>query len=282
MFISQLYSLSKKFRWFRWRNTSSDPEASLLRTGGGYPLANKGPNSQSHGLSSSHTRTWELDHKEGWTPKNWCFPIWCWRRRLRVPWTTKRSNQPILKEINPEYSLEGVMLKLKLQHFGHLMRRADSSEKNSDAGEDWRQEEKGTTEDQMVGWHHWYNGHGFEQALGDGEGDREAWHAAVHGMAKSRTWLSDCKTKILAFFLLSLSACAFFHSQTECNLTDSSWIPPKHLSQCLIQSRHSVHACRMAAQKENSSCNVWDALQKGRKSGHREEEQGQGNSWDER
>ena len=129
--------------------------------------------------------------------------------------------------------------------------------KDPDARKVWRQEEKGTTENKMVGWHHWLNGHGFEQALGDGE-DREAWcaAAAVHGVAKSRTWLSEWKTKILAFFLLSLSACAFFHYQTECNLTDSSWTPPKHLLQCLTQSRHSINACRMAAQKENSGCNV--------------------------
>ena len=70
---------------------------------------------------------WELDHKEGWTPKNWCF-FWtvCWRRLLRVPWTARRSNQPILKKISPEYSWEGLMLKLKLRYFSHLMRRTDS------------------------------------------------------------------------------------------------------------------------------------------------------------
>ena len=72
---------------------------------------------------------------------------------MRVPWTTRRSNQSILKEISPEYSLEGLMLKLKLQYFGHLMRRVDSLE-DSDAGRDWGQEEKGTTEDEMAGWHH--------------------------------------------------------------------------------------------------------------------------------
>ena len=81
------------------------------------------------------------------------FELWCWRRLLRVPWTTRRSNQSILKEISPECSLEGMMLKLKLQYFGHLMRRADSLEK-TDAGRDFRQEEKGTTEDEMAGWHH--------------------------------------------------------------------------------------------------------------------------------
>ena len=81
---------------------------------------------------------------------------------MRVPWTARRSNQSILKEISPEISLEGMMLKLKLQYFGHLMQRADSLEKDSDAGRDWGQKEKGTTEDEMAGWHHQLDGHEFE------------------------------------------------------------------------------------------------------------------------
>ena len=81
------------------------------------------------------------------------FEQWCWRRLKGVPWTARRSNQCILKEISPGCSLEGLMLKLKLQYFGHLMRRADSLEKDPDAGRDWGQEEKGTTEDEMAGWH---------------------------------------------------------------------------------------------------------------------------------
>ena len=76
---------------------------------------------------------------------------------MRVPWTARRSNQSILKEINPRISLEGMMLKLKLQYFGHLMRRVDSLEK-TDGGRDWGQEEKGTTEDEMAGWHHGLDG----------------------------------------------------------------------------------------------------------------------------
>ena len=90
---------------------------------------------------------------------------------MRVPWTARRSNQSILKEISPEYSLEGWMLKLKLQYFGHLIRRADSLEKTLML-ERLRQEEKGMTEDEMVGWHHRRNGCEFEQALGvaDGQG----------------------------------------------------------------------------------------------------------------
>ena len=95
---------------------------------------------------------------ESWTVKKAeqqgidAFELWCWRRLLRVPWTARRSNQPILKEISPGCSLEGKMLKLKLQYFGHLMRRVDSLEKTH-AGRDWGQE-KGMTEDEMVGWHH--------------------------------------------------------------------------------------------------------------------------------
>ena len=112
---------------------------------------------------------------ESWTVKKAerrridAFELWCWRRIWRVPWIAKRSNKFILKEISPEYSLEGLMLRLKLQYFGQLMRRADSW-KDPDAGKDWRQEEKGTTEDSMVGWHHWLSGHEFEEAPGVGDG----------------------------------------------------------------------------------------------------------------
>ena len=85
--------------------------------------------------------------------RNDAFEHWLWRRLLRVSWTARRSNQSILKEVSPECSLEEIMLKLKLQYFGHLMRKVDSLEK-TDAGRDWGQEEKGTTEDEMAGWHH--------------------------------------------------------------------------------------------------------------------------------
>ena len=104
---------------------------------------------------------------ESWTTKKAerqridAFELWCWRRLLRVPWTARRSNQSILKEFSPEYSLEGLMLKLKFQDFGHLMRRADSLEKTLMLGGDWEQEEKGMTEDEMAGWHHQLDGHEF-------------------------------------------------------------------------------------------------------------------------
>ena len=93
------------------------------------------------------------------------FELWCWRRLLRVPWTARTSNQSILKEINTEYSLEGLMLKLKLQYFGHLMGRTDSLERP------WCQERlKGMTEDETVGWHHQLDVHESDQALGVGDG----------------------------------------------------------------------------------------------------------------
>ena len=97
------------------------------------------------------------------------FELWCWRRLLRDPWTARRSNQSILKEINPECSVEGLTLKLKLQQFGHLMQRADSLEKTLMLGK-IEQEEKGMTEDEMAGWHHPLDGPEFEQALGVGDG----------------------------------------------------------------------------------------------------------------
>ena len=92
-------------------------------------FANKGLSSQSYGFSNNHVWMWELDCKKAEHQRIDAFELWCWRGLLRVLWTARRSNQSILKEISPEYSLEGLMLKLKLQYFGHLMRRPDSFEK---------------------------------------------------------------------------------------------------------------------------------------------------------
>ena len=111
--------------------------------------------------------SWTVKKAERWSIDT--FEMWCWRRLLRVPWTARRSNQYILKDISPECSLEGLMLKLKLQYLGHLMQRTDSFEKTMNAGKDWGQEEKGTTEDEMAGWHHQKNGHEFERSLGVGD-----------------------------------------------------------------------------------------------------------------
>ena len=104
---------------------------------------------------------------ESWTIKKAerqridAFELWCWRRLLRVPWTARRSNQSILKDINTGCSLEGLVLKLKVQYFGHLMGRTDSLEKTLMLGKIEVGRRKGTTEDEMVGWHHRLNGHEF-------------------------------------------------------------------------------------------------------------------------
>ena len=129
---------------------------------------------------------WELDHKEGWAPKNWCFQIVVLEKTLRVPWIATRSNQSILKEINSEYSLESSNTLATWCEGLTLWKR-------SWFWEIWGQEEKGVTEHEMVGWHHQLNGPECEQSLGDSKG-QETSHDAVHGFTKIQTWLTEWMT----------------------------------------------------------------------------------------
>ena len=143
---------------------------------------------------------------ESWTIKKaecqriYTFELLCWRRLLRVFWTARRSNQSILKETSPECSLEGLMLKLKFQYFGHLMRRTDP-----DAGKDWRQEEKVMTEDEKVGCHHQLNGHELAaDVLQEMVKGREAWHAALHGVTVRQDWVTEQQQWVRGGFLHTL------------------------------------------------------------------------------
>jgi len=137
--------------------------------------------------------------------RNGAFELWCWRRLLRVPWTARRSNQSILKEISPGCSLEGLVLKLKLQYFGHLM-QSWLIGKDPDSGRDWGQE-KGMAEDEMAGWYHRLDGHEFEwtPGVGDGQGGLvccNSWGRKESDMTEWLNWTDKTVRRFKYFFFV--------------------------------------------------------------------------------
>ena len=149
--------------------------------------------------------SWTIKKAEHWRID--AFELWCWRRLLRVPWTVRRSNQSTLKEISPEYSLEGLMLKLKLQYFSHLIRRTDSLEKTLMLGK--IKDRRRRDDREQDGWHHWLNGHESEWTLGVGDGQGglaccNSWGGKESDTTEQLNW-----TVINTYFLLSVQ---FGHS----------------------------------------------------------------------
>ena len=188
---------------------------------------------------------------ESWTIKKAecqridAFKLWCWRRLLRVPWTARRSNQSILKEINSEYSLEGLMAEASIIWPPDVKSRL--IRKDPDVGKGWRQEEKEMTEDEMVGWHHRLNGHEFEQAPGVGEGQGSLVCCSPWGLKESdRT--EQLHFHFLSLLLISMMALekqwkwkCFSHVQLFCNLMDCSMLGSSVLHYLLEFAQIHIH-----------------------------------------
>ena len=151
-----------------WKESYDKPKQRIKKKR--HYFANRGPYDRSYGFSSSHVQMWELDHKEDWVLRNWCFQIVVLENILENPLDCKKIKPVSPKGNQPWIFIEGLMLKLKFQILCLPDAKCQLIGKDCDAGKDWRQEEKEVTEDEMVGWHHWLNGHEFEQNPGDGEG----------------------------------------------------------------------------------------------------------------
>ena len=172
-----------------WKESCDQPRQHIKKQR--HYFANKGPSSQGYGFSSGRVWMWELDYKESWGPRIDAFELWCWRRLLRFPWTARRSKQSILKEISPGCSLEGLMLKPKLQYFGHLTQGTDRFIwKKPWCWARLRAGGEGDNRVWEVGWHHLLDGHGFGWTPGvsDGQGGLACCSPWI---TKSQTWLSD-------------------------------------------------------------------------------------------
>ena len=151
-----------------WKESYDKPRHHIKKQE--YYFTDKGPNSQSYGFSSSHIQMWEVGYKEGWVLKNWCFWIVVLEKTLESPWDHKE-----IKPVNPKGNQSCVFIgRTNVEAETLILWPPDAKSwliwKDLNAGKDWGQEEKGVTEDEMIGWHHWLNGHEFEQTLGDSEG----------------------------------------------------------------------------------------------------------------
>ena len=166
-----------------WKKSYDQPRQHIKKQR--HYFANKGPSSQRYGFSNRHVRMWELDHKESWVPKNWCFWTVVLERTLESPLDCKE-----IKPINPKGNQPWIFTgETDAEAEASILWPPDAKiqfiTKDSDAGKDQRPKEKGMTEDEMVGWHHWLNGHEFEQALEDGEGQGSLRWCSPRGCKKS-------------------------------------------------------------------------------------------------
>ena len=190
---------------------------------------------------------------ESWTMKKVecqridAFELWCWRRLLKVPWTARRSNQSILKEITPDHALEGLMLKLKLQYFGHLMQRTDSLEKTLMLGKIEGRRRKGMIEGKMVEWHQWLDGHEFEQALGAGEGQGSLACCSPWGFRVRHDRAT--KQQYAELRVLKMSMCYILFTRKCWPLKHKSEVHHRVITYFLILSLHSV--------KISAICQKW-------------------------
>ena len=198
------------------------------------------------------------------------FELWCWRRLLRVPWTARRSNQSVLKEISPRRSLKGMMLKLKLQYFGHLMHRVDSLEKTLML--EWLGEGgKGTTVDEMAGWHHWLNGREFEWTPGVGDGQGGLTCCDSWGLKESDTteWLNwtelnwtEC-TGGHSYTLLYMNISAYFVYHTLKSFT--SYLMSEYLQErlffCVYKTENIANLLSKVSSYMESQCPFLKILQ---------------------
>ena len=169
-----------------WKEINDKPRQCIEKQR--YHFADKGPSSQSYGFSSSHVWMWKLDRKEGWAPKNWCFWTVRLEKTLESPLDCKEI-QPVNPRGNQPWIFIG-RTEAKALVLWPLDVKNWLIEKDSDAGKDWGQKKKGKTEAEMVGWHHWLNGHEFEPTPGVSEG-QGAWCAVVFGVTKNLTRLSN-------------------------------------------------------------------------------------------